>query len=63
MEEEVNKSIGGLQVLRSTIVEKKNRDLLQAAQNWREGYSLTGLMDEDIQRIDWVLNIPKSKKW
>jgi hypothetical protein len=55
LEEDVVKSIGGLHQMLSVIAKKENKSGLNAAKKWKDGYSLKGLIEDDIQRIDGIL--------
>jgi len=51
-ESEIVKSIGGLQTIIYKIKKSKDKQGLQAAQHWKSNYSLDGLTQEDVKRID-----------
>lgn len=60
MEKESVKSRGGLQLIIQSIGKSKNKSALEAAKDWKNGYDLTGLNQEEIEDFDSIL---KSVNW
>ena len=56
MESEIVKSIGGLHSMIQRMEKASDQQGFLAAQHWKNNYSLEGLEQKDVERIDNILN-------